>query len=96
MFSYGHTISINRAQSLMSKKGAILVDVRDPISFRDFSVPNSVNVPLNRISTLYTLVKTQHIIIANIDSNDTDVVMALQYLEQGGYYNTYCCKFSKP
>ncbi len=41
----------------------ILVDLRDEISFSHGSIPNAINIPLNKIRELYSLPKDKRIFL---------------------------------
>lgn len=67
-------ISKNRALELV-KSGALLVDMRSPVSFRDGHVAGAVNLPLRNFVNQIMLMKNKNTkIIIYSDSVDDDVL----------------------
>lgn len=88
MMISGQKINGTKAQKLMTK-GAILIDVRDGLSFRDHSIPNSINLPLRRISEVLKYPKTTSFIIVGFGHEDSDVKAAINYIGQYGFPIAY-------
>jgi rhodanese-related sulfurtransferase len=42
-------ISIDEVKALMAKKQVVLIDVRDPQSFKDGHMPGAINVPFDHL-----------------------------------------------
>ena len=42
-------ISIDEVKALMAKKQVVLIDVRDPQSFKEGHIPGAINVPFDHI-----------------------------------------------
>jgi rhodanese-related sulfurtransferase len=84
------SVNINgrRAKSLVSK-GAILVDTRDPISFRDGTIPGALNYQLRKISELIKLPRETTLILFGEGYDDENVIAGASYLTQYGFSNVY-------
>ena len=80
----GTKISGKKAKKLVSK-GAVLIDVRDPVSFRDGSLPGAINLSLRQIINVRAYPITTSIVIFGATSNDPTLSSALSYIEQFGY-----------
>lgn len=87
-------------QTLITKKNALLVDMRTPVQFRDMPVAGSVNLPLrNLINMLTTLTgkdkkrKTPVILFGN-GSNDPEVKSGVTYSENLGF-QTYVTDYNQ-
>lgn len=81
-------INKKRAQELLSK-GAVLIDVRDPVSFRDGSLPDAINVPLRSVSSLRKYPLNTKIIFFGQTDNDKDLELAINYAWQMGFMNLF-------
>jgi hypothetical protein len=83
---FGKLISGARARSLVDgATKAVLIDLSDPVSFRDHKIAGSVNVPLRRISSISQYPKNNTIILMG-DQNDPQVLTAaLAYVAGYGY-----------
>lgn len=82
----GAFISIEKANKLVEKKQAKIIDVRDPVSFRDGTISGATNVPLRAISTLVkTDKKTPLIVFGDKETQDA----ALRYIFQLGFNDVY-------
>lgn len=81
-------INGKRAKKLL-ERGAILVDVRNPVAYRDRSISPSVNLSLRQISTLQQYPRTTPIIMVG-DSSDIETLQAaLKYATLYGFSNLY-------
>ena len=81
---------INRAQATrLLNQGAKLYDMRDAIAFRDGTIPGAEHLVLRRISEAFKLTKTTPIILFGHGFGDSDLLSAINYLEQYGYTNIY-------
>lgn len=72
------------------EKGAILVDMRSPVSFRDGHIKGAVNLPLKNFTTL--LMKTEKkatIIIYGDTHEDKELSQGYNYAEQLGFTKVY-------
>jgi rhodanese-related sulfurtransferase len=78
------SIGGKRAQQLVDK-GAMLIDVRDPVSFRDGSLPGAVNISLRQISTLVKESKKRSLIFFGESATDETLNAAINYAYQYGF-----------
>lgn len=77
-------VNKKKAMDLVSK-GALLVDMRSPVDYRDGSIKGSVNLPLkNFTNKLIGLKKDQKVVIFGKTINDPDVKSACGYADQLG------------
>lgn len=90
--SYGTNVTVEKAQKLIEKKSAKVIDVRDPISFRDGTILQAVNVPLRNISSLIKWDKKTHLIIYGDEEN---LNAAAKYAVQMGFDNIYRIKYKE-
>ena len=77
----GKPISKQRAEQLV-ENGALLIDVRDPVSFRDGTLKNAINLPLVNMSQLMTKNKSTKLIFFGKHKQDNDVRLAMSYAVQ--------------
>ena len=87
-------------ERLMSKKNAMLVDMRSPIHFRDMPVKGAVNLPLrNLINTLTNLTakdksRKTPVILFGLNSNDPEVKAGVNSSENLGF-TTYITDYNQ-
>jgi rhodanese-related sulfurtransferase len=74
----------NRAKRLVDK-GAMLIDVRDPVSYRDGSLPGAVNLSLRQLSSLIREPKTRTLIFFGESEGDETLRAAINYAYQFGF-----------
>lgn len=80
-------VNKKKAMDLVSK-GALLVDMRSPVDFRDGSIKGSVNLPLkNFTNKLIGLKKDQKVVIFGKTVTDPDIKSACGYADQLGIGN---------
>lgn len=75
----------NKARKLI-EKGALLIDTRDAVAFRDGSLPNAKNLTLRQLSAI--LVKqprTTPLIFFGESFEDPTIQAAINYAEQFGF-----------
>jgi rhodanese-related sulfurtransferase len=77
-------IDKKKAQNLVAK-GAMLIDVRDPVAFRDGTIPGAVNISLRRISELVKQPKNRCMILFGTSNDDDTLASALGYVRQFGF-----------
>lgn len=82
------TIDKAKAQKLISK-GALLVDVRNPVAYRDGSIAGAINVPLRRISELQKYPKVTCVILFSDENDDGTLSSAMNYVRQFGFDRVY-------
>lgn len=77
----GKPIDRKRAEQL-AEKGALLIDVRDPVAFRDGTLQNAINLPLINMSQLMTRDKKTKLIFFGKHKSDSDLQLAMSYAVQ--------------
>lgn len=88
MYISAKRIGGKKAQQLV-EKGALLVDVRDPVSFRDGSLPGAVNLSLRQLSSLIREPKTRKLIFFGEAENDDTLNAAINYAYQFGFTEVF-------
>lgn len=81
-------ITGKKAQDLV-KKGALLIDLRDPVSFRDKSIPGAVNLSLRQVSSVQKHPKATKIVLIGDPADKGTVTSAGNYLSQYGFQHVY-------
>jgi len=81
-------IDKKKAQNLVSK-GAMLIDVRDAVAYRDGTIPGAVHMPLRRISELIKHPKSTCVILFGVSNDDENLVAAVNYVRQFGFDKVY-------
>lgn len=84
----GQYISGKRAQQLVGK-GAVLVDVRGPVAFRDGALPGAINLSLRQISQIQKYPKDTTIVVYGESSDPTTLSAALNYISVYGFNKVY-------
>lgn len=88
-------ITKEKAQKLLAK-GAVLVDMRSPVSFRDGHIAGAVNMPLKKFTNLLmaTPDRTKSIIIYGTTTEDEDLTHGFKYTEQLGFTNVFVTDYT--
>lgn len=75
---------VNKQKALdLISKGALLVDLRSPVAFRDGTIKGAVNLPFkNFLNRLLSIKPTDKVIIFSDKYNDSDVKDVLSYADQ--------------
>ena len=84
----GKRLTLEAVKKLQAK-GARLYDVRDPVSFRDGSLPGATSLALRNVASINKLDKKEKLIFYSATSTDVDLVMTLKYAHQFGFNNIY-------
>lgn len=84
----GHKITGDKAQALI-KKGAVLVDTRDPVSFRDGTLPGAINLSLRQIPSLSKYPTKTTIIMFGKSGSDDTLKAAITYATLAGFNNVF-------
>jgi rhodanese-related sulfurtransferase len=75
-------VSKQKALDLITK-GALLVDLRSPVAFRDGTIKGAVNLPFkNFLNKLLAIKATEKVIIFSDKYTDTDIRDVLTYADQ--------------
>lgn len=85
---YGQKVTGKKAQALV-QKGAMLIDVRNPVAFRDGTIPGAVNMSLRQLSQLLPKPKDTTLVLFGEDENDPTLKSALNYISQYGFSKVY-------
>lgn len=80
----GHTISSKKAKQL-ADKGAILIDVRDPVSFRDGTIPGATNMSLRQLPVVAKHPKATPIVVIGKEEDPATINAAVNYLTNFGF-----------
>lgn len=68
------------------KKGALLVDMRSPVAFRDGTIDGAVNLPLrNFLNKITGLDKKTKLVLFSDKSDDEDITAGVTYGVQLGF-----------
>lgn len=79
---------------LNANSGAILADVRSPVSFRDGHVDGAVNLPLkNFVNKVMGLPRTTTIIAYSTNYDDVDLVQGVKYAELLGFTKIHTAEY---
>lgn len=86
-------ISKAKAEQLVSK-GAFLVDMRSPVSFRDGHVSGAVNLPLrNFVNKIMSMDKKTRLIIYSDDVTDDVLRQGNNYAENLGFTEIFIADY---
>ena len=86
-------IGKNKALAMV-QRGAMLVDMRSPVAFRDGHVAGAVNLPLrNFVNRIMPLDKKTKIIIYSDAVTDADIKHGLNYATNLGFENVFVADF---
>lgn len=87
-------IGNNKALELINK-GAMLVDMRSPVAYRDRHVTGAVNLPLRNFLNTIQKMDRKHAIIIYSDSVTDDVLrQGNTYAENLGFSNIYITSYA--
>lgn len=77
-------------------RGAMLVDMRSPVAFRNGSIAGSVNLPLKSfLNKLTGLDKKTKLILFSDESDDVDVKTGINYAVQLGFNNLFVSEYKE-
>lgn len=86
-------VNKNKTFELVNK-GAMLVDMRSPVDFRDGTIKGAVNLPLrNFVNKLASFNKKQKIVIFGRNITDEDLKIAFNYAERLGFVNVFVTEY---
>lgn len=78
------------------EKGAMLVDMRSPVDFRDGTIPKAINLPLkNFLNKITGIQRNQKIIIFGKSISDQEIKSACNYAEQLGFEYLYVTEYKQ-
>lgn len=84
----GQKISGSKAKKLVDK-GAVLVDVRNPVAYRDGSLPGAINLSLRQLSQLAPKPKNIPIVLFGDSDDDPTLKSAINYVSLYGFDKVY-------
>ena len=84
----GQKVAGKKAKSLIDK-GAVLVDVRSPVAYRDGTLPGAINLSLRQLSQLNSKPKTTPIILFGESDDDPTLKSAINYVNLYGFDKVY-------
>jgi rhodanese-related sulfurtransferase len=84
----GRPVSGKRAQRLV-EQGALLIDTRDPVSYRDGTLPGAINMHLRQVSSLFKHPKNTKMVIFGNTADDTTTHAIVNYLRQYGFTEVF-------
>lgn len=88
-------VNKKRALALVGK-GAMLVDMRSPVDFRDGSVPGAQNLPLkNFLNKIVGMNRKQKFVLFARDIEDADMKNAANYAEQLGFEELFVSEYKQ-
>lgn len=73
----------------LADKGAVIIDVRDPVAYRDGTLPGAINMSLRQISQIQKYPKTTPIIIFGEGEQDSTLKAAINYIELYGFTKVF-------
>ena len=82
----GQQITGKKAQQLVDK-GAVIYDTRDPVKYRDGTIPGAINLTLRKVSDVLKHPKTTPIIVFGDDAST--VKSTINYISQYGFSNVF-------
>lgn len=86
-------IGKTRVESLVAS-GALLVDMRSPVAFRDGHFAGAVNLPLrNFLNSIMGMDKKKKIIIYSDNITDSDLKQGNSYAETLGFTNVFVADY---
>lgn len=77
-------------------KGALLIDLRSPVDFRDGSIAGATNLPLkNFLNKIVGLNRKQKLVIFSEGIDDPDLKSATNYAEQLGFSDLFVTEYKQ-
>lgn len=84
----GQKVNGKKAKALVDK-GAVLVDVRNPVAFRDGTLPGAINLSLRQLSQLSSKPKNTPIVLFGDSDDDPTLKSAINYVNLYGFDKVY-------
>lgn len=74
--------------------GAMLVDMRSPVEYRNGTIEGAVNLPLkNFLNTITGMPKNSKIIVFSTSTSDSDLVAGINYAMQLGFDKLFMSEY---
>lgn len=88
-------VNKEKAEQLVNK-GAMLVDMRSPVDFRDGSIKGATNLPLkNFLNKIVGLNRKQKFVLFAKSIDDADLKNAINYAEQLGFTDLFIAEYKQ-
>lgn len=84
----GQKVIGTKAKTLVDK-GAVLVDVRGPVAYRDGTLPGAINLSLRQLSQLTSNPKHTPIVLFGDSEDDPTLKAAINYVSLYGFDKVY-------
>ncbi len=89
------TINKQKLEQLVSK-GALLVDMRSPVDYRNAHIDGAVNLPLkNFTNKIMGMPRTTTIVVYSGAASDPDLMSGINYAEIMGFTKLHVAEFSQ-
>lgn len=85
---YGLRVNGTKAGKLVAS-GAILIDARSAVDFRDGTIRGAINLPLRRISEMMRHDRRTKFVVFGTDPNDENALQTAKYLGLYGFTDVY-------
>jgi 3-mercaptopyruvate sulfurtransferase SseA len=85
---FGTRVNGRKARELVAA-GAVLIDTRDAVSFRDGTIPGAINISLRQISSLNSYAKNTKFVMFGMNNDDENLSRTTGYVAQLGFQNIY-------
>jgi 3-mercaptopyruvate sulfurtransferase SseA len=85
----------NKVKTLMDK-GAVMIDLRTPVDFRNGTIPGAKNLPLkNFINSFLKFDKAKPIVLIVNFVDDADLKTVNTYADQLGYEKVWAAEYNQ-
>lgn len=85
---YGLRVNGTKARKLVAS-GAILIDTRSAIDFRDGTIMGAINLPLRRISEMMRYDRRTKFVVFGTAPDDENALQTAKYLGLYGFTDVY-------
>lgn len=85
---YGLRVNGTKAKRLVAS-GAMLIDARDPVKFRDGTIPGAINLPLRRVSEMMRYDRRVRFVVFGEGPNDENALQTAKYLGLYGFSGVF-------
>ena len=90
---YAKEIGRNRVMKLI-EKGAMLIDMRTPVEFRDGTVNGAINLPLRNMLNKIMAVPRNTTLVFFSNEGDDDLNIASKYAIELGFSDVYISNYT--
>lgn len=85
---YGQRVNGTKAKQMVAS-GAILIDTRDAVKFRDGTIPGAINLPLRRVSEMQRHDRRVKFVVFGDGPDDDNALQTAKYLGLYGFQEVY-------